>query len=89
VPSPDELVPEEPAPVRERAMIVYAALEELRGEIEDRTWQAFWRTTIEGQSAADVAVALGMKTGAIYQAKSRTLIRLREIVAAIEAGEEG
>ncbi|HWB11428.1 MAG TPA: sigma-70 family RNA polymerase sigma factor [Pirellulales bacterium] len=88
VPSPDELVPDEPPRVRERTRIVYAALEELRGEIEERTWQAFWRTTIEGHSPAEVAAALGMKTGAIYQAKSRTLIRLREIVATIEESNE-
>jgi RNA polymerase sigma-70 factor (ECF subfamily) len=88
VPSPEDLLPEESGAMRERARIVHTALEELRGEIEERTWQAFWRTTIEGQSAAEVAAALGMKTGAVYQAKSRTLIRLREIVAAIEAGEQ-
>lgn len=80
-PAPEDLIPEDPAPLRGRVALVQAALERLRGETRDRTWQAFWRTTIDDQSPADVAEALGMKVGAVYQAKSRTLLRLRELLA--------
>ena len=53
-------------------------LELVRAEVEDRTWQAFWRTVVGGERPADVAAALGLKIGAVYTAKSRVLRRLRE-----------
>jgi RNA polymerase sigma factor (sigma-70 family) len=40
------------------------------------TWQAFWRTAVEGKSAAAVSGELGLSIGAIYVAKSRVLARL-------------
>jgi RNA polymerase sigma-70 factor (ECF subfamily) len=54
------------------------ALELIRSEFEERTWQAFWRTAVEGQSPADVACELGTSSGAVRVAKSRVLRRLRE-----------
>jgi RNA polymerase sigma-70 factor (ECF subfamily) len=54
------------------------ALEQIRAGFEERTWQAFWRTAVEDQTAAEVAAALGMSPGAVYVAKSRVLARLRE-----------
>jgi RNA polymerase sigma-70 factor (ECF subfamily) len=54
----------------------------LQGEVQERTWQAFWRTTVDGRAAADVAAELGMQPGSVYQAKSRLLARLRELLAA-------
>jgi RNA polymerase sigma-70 factor (ECF subfamily) len=54
------------------------ALDLIRGEFEERTWQAFWRTTVAGQAAKDVAADLGMSPGAVRVAKSRVLHRLRE-----------
>jgi RNA polymerase sigma-70 factor (ECF subfamily) len=53
-------------------------LELVRSEFEARTWDAFWRTTVDGQSPADVAADLGMSVAAVYQAKSRVLRRLRQ-----------
>jgi RNA polymerase sigma-70 factor (ECF subfamily) len=58
--------------------VVRRALELLRGDFEDHTWQAFWRTTVEEQDAARVAADLGMTVNGVYQAKSRVLRRLRE-----------
>jgi RNA polymerase sigma-70 factor (ECF subfamily) len=54
------------------------ALDEIQANFEPRTWQAFWKTTVEEQPAAEVAAALGMSAGAVYVAKSRVLARLRE-----------
>jgi RNA polymerase sigma-70 factor (ECF subfamily) len=54
------------------------ALDQIRSEFEDRTWQAFWLTTVESRSAGDVAGDLGMSPGAVRVAKSRVLRRLRE-----------
>jgi RNA polymerase sigma-70 factor (ECF subfamily) len=53
------------------------ALAQIRGEFEERTWQAFWRTAVEGRAPADVGPELGMSPGAVRVAKSRVLQRLR------------
>jgi RNA polymerase sigma-70 factor, ECF subfamily len=54
------------------------ALDLIRAEFEDRTWQAFWLTAVEGRSPKDVALELTMSPGAVRVAKSRVLRRLRE-----------
>lgn len=53
-------------------------LQLVRAEFENRTWEAFWRTAVEGQAPADVAEDLGMSVQAVYKAKSRVLRRLRQ-----------
>jgi RNA polymerase sigma-70 factor (ECF subfamily) len=54
------------------------ALELIRGEFEEVSWQAFWRVVGESQRPADVAAELGISLNAVYLAKSRILRRLRE-----------
>jgi RNA polymerase sigma-70 factor (ECF subfamily) len=54
------------------------ALELIRAEFENRTWEAFWRTAVDGRRPADVAEELGMSVMAVYKAKSRVLRRLRQ-----------
>jgi RNA polymerase sigma-70 factor, ECF subfamily len=58
--------------------IVKRALEMIRGDFEDRTWQSFWLTTIDGKSPVDIASEFGIGVDSVYQAKSRVLKRLRE-----------
>jgi RNA polymerase sigma-70 factor (ECF subfamily) len=53
-------------------------LELVRAEFENRTWEAFWRTAVEGRAPADIAEDLGMTVQAVYKAKSRVLRRLRQ-----------
>jgi len=53
------------------------AVEQVRGEFEERTWQAFWLTTIEGRLPDALVDVLGMTPAAIRQAKSRVLRRLK------------
>jgi RNA polymerase sigma-70 factor (ECF subfamily) len=60
------------------------ALELIQGEFEERTWQAFWRVTAEGQAAKDVAQDLGVTASAVRLAKSRVLRRLREEMEGLE-----
>jgi RNA polymerase sigma-70 factor (ECF subfamily) len=67
----------------ERRVFAWAA-EQVRGEFEERTWQAFWRTAVEGESAKDAGSRLGMSPGAVYVAKSRVLARLKEQVRLLE-----
>jgi RNA polymerase sigma-70 factor (ECF subfamily) len=54
------------------------ALQRIRAEFEERTWQAFWGTAVEGRRTGDVAEELGMSPGAVRVAKSRVLHRLRD-----------
>jgi RNA polymerase sigma-70 factor (ECF subfamily) len=44
--------------------------------VEAASWQAFWRTAVEGRPAGEVACELGMTVGAVYTAKSRVLDRI-------------
>ena len=53
------------------------AAEDVRGEFAPTTWQAFWRSAVEGRPPADVARELGLSVGAVYIARSRVLARLR------------
>jgi RNA polymerase sigma-70 factor, ECF subfamily len=54
------------------------ALNLIRSEFEDRTWQAFWLTVVEGRSPTDLSIDLGMSPGAVRVAKARVLRRLRD-----------
>jgi len=58
--------------------LVDRALLVIRRDFQERTWQAFWRTALEGESAVDAARALGMTSRAVRQAKHRVVRRLRE-----------
>jgi RNA polymerase sigma-70 factor (ECF subfamily) len=78
-------VPEEHLPVLEEPEVEVAglyrrALETVRGDFEEQTWQAFWRTAVGGEAAPDVATALGISAAAVRKAKSRVLHRLKEEV---------
>lgn len=66
----------------ETSLLYRRALDLIRGEFEEKTWEAFWRSAVEEQATAAVAAALGMSPTAVRIAKSRVLARLRE-----EAGE--
>jgi RNA polymerase sigma-70 factor (ECF subfamily) len=57
--------------------LLLKALDSIRGEFQERTWQAFWRVVVEGRSAGDAGAELDMKPGAVRVAKSRVLMRLR------------
>ena len=54
------------------------ALEIIRERFEVSSWKAFWRTTIDGVPATEVAEELAMKPEAVRKAKSRVLHRLKE-----------
>src|SRR5262245_19469976 len=64
------------------------AMDRVKGEFHENTWQAFWLTAVEGQAAAEVAKRIGMSAGAIYVAKSRVLARLKDEVEAMRQQEE-
>ncbi|MBS0201255.1 MAG: sigma-70 family RNA polymerase sigma factor [Planctomycetes bacterium] len=64
------------------------AMERVKTEFQESTWQAFWLTAVEGKSAADVSGRIGLSAGAIYVAKSRVLARLKEEVETMQRQQE-
>lgn len=75
IPEPEATDPEE---ADHFSALVHRALIQLRGEFEPKSWQAFWRTTVDDQPSPAVAAELGMTANAVRMAKSRVLRRLRE-----------
>jgi RNA polymerase sigma-70 factor (ECF subfamily) len=76
LPEPD--APEDAEEATQASALYHRAVGLLRGEFEQRTWQAFWRTAVDGQPATTVAGELDMSANAVRMAKSRVLRRLRE-----------
>ena len=58
----------------------YQALSMVKEEIQETTFQAFWRSTIDDVAPDAVAQELGVSVDSVYQAKSRVLRRLRQLL---------
>jgi RNA polymerase sigma-70 factor (ECF subfamily) len=77
---PDSTLSDDAVDAAQLSDVYYRALELIRGDFEDHTWQAFWRTAVDNHTPAEVAPALGMSKVAVRQAKARVLRRLKEEV---------
>lgn len=66
-----------------QANLVSWAARQIRGEFKAQTWDAFWRTAIDGEAAQSVADELGLSLNALYIARSRVTTRLKERVESI------
>ena len=75
---PDELPDSAEQVASDRDLLTRKALELVRAEFEERTWQAFWRTTVDERPSPEVAAELGMTKHAVRQAKCRVVRRVRE-----------
>jgi RNA polymerase sigma-70 factor (ECF subfamily) len=62
----------------EESLLFRRAMDLMRTEFEEKTWQAFWQVVVDGRSPADVGRDLGMTANAVYLARGRVLRRLRE-----------
>lgn len=60
------------------------AAEQVRKDVKENTWRAFWLTSVEGRSTSDVARELKMSIGAIHIARSRIRGRLRQTIEGLE-----
>ena len=67
-----------------RRALFQRAAEQVRGEVQPATWQAFWETAVLEASPVDAAKKLGMAVGAIRVAKCRVLARLQAAVNEME-----
>jgi RNA polymerase sigma factor (sigma-70 family) len=69
-----------------RRLVFASAAQRARVHFEETTWQAFWRTGVEGRDVSAVAAELGLTPGALYVARSRVMARLRLEIDQIEGG---
>jgi RNA polymerase sigma-70 factor (ECF subfamily) len=63
---------------QEESELCHRALELIRLEFEEKSWQAFWRVAVEGEPPIDVAHDLQITVNAVYIAKCRILCHLRQ-----------
>jgi RNA polymerase sigma-70 factor (ECF subfamily) len=65
------------------------AMARVRVRVTPRTWEAFERTALQGQSGAEAAQGLGMKVATVFVARSKVQKMLREEMQKLdEPGEE-
>ena len=87
-----QLLEQHPAPSGEEAVwelewedrLFAWACEQVRKDVTDSTWQAFWRTAMDGEATKRVAADLGLTATAVYLARHRVLGRLKELVQAAQ-----
>jgi RNA polymerase sigma-70 factor, ECF subfamily len=77
---PDRDATAEDLAIELRRQCFALAAESVRSEVSHATWQAFWQTAVEGQSASAVAERLKMSVGNVYVARCRVLDRMRRWV---------
>ena len=63
------------------------ATEQIRDQFQPHTWQAFWRTAVEGQTPQAVAEQLAWNVGSIYVAKNRVMKRLTAKIREVDDTE--
>jgi len=78
IPAPESIPESDPEEAEAMRGLFLRGLDLIRGEFEERTWKAFWRTAVEGRAPKEVATEMSMTSGAVRVAKSRVLQRLRE-----------
>lgn len=78
--APDFELADELSEFSEDRLVIHEALEIVRREIQPQTFQAFWRATVDGIEPSLVADELGIPLNSVYQAKSRVLRRLRDLL---------
>lgn len=67
-----------------QANLVRWAASEIQAEFKPQTWDAFWRTAIQGEPAEAVAGELGLTLNALYIARSRVTTRLKQMIQSTE-----
>jgi RNA polymerase sigma-70 factor (ECF subfamily) len=64
--------------------LLQTAADRVRLRVQPATWEAFRLTAQEGLSGAEAAARLGVRVGAVFQAKSRVQRMIQEEVARLE-----
>jgi RNA polymerase sigma factor (sigma-70 family) len=67
-----------------RRELFQAAARVVSDQFQPTTWQAFWRTCVEGKDIQQVAMELGTSVGNVYVARSRVIARLKTHVEKLQ-----
>ena len=69
---------EEPTGDLQLQQLTSRALSQVQSEFEPRTWQAFWRSVVDGIATSSVALEMEISEATVRQSRSRILRRLRQ-----------
>lgn len=69
---------------REQVELQLRAVLALKDHFENGVWESFYRTTVKGDSAKEVADNLGITIWAVYKARNRCRQRLTEMLADLD-----
>lgn len=69
---------EEPSDATDSAALTSRALQQIEASFAPATWQAFWRSVVDGLPTDLVASQLGISVASVRQARSRVLRKLRQ-----------
>ena len=83
---PDLCPVEEPTDVEQISALLHRALEQIRVDFTEATFDLFWRSTVLGHPTDLLARENGIQPAAVRQAKSRVLRRLRKHLGPCENG---
>lgn len=64
------------------------AANEVSSEFTEKTWSAFWQTSVKDRPSQEVAEELQMSLGAVYIAKSRAIARIRKKIETVSGLED-
>jgi len=69
---------------QESSILLWHALEQIRGDFQEQVFRAFWLHEVEGLPSAELQKILGMNANAIRQARLRVRRRLLEVYGDLE-----
>jgi len=84
IPEPQEDVWEKLWDEEWKQQILDEALTELKGHVKPKTYQAFDLCAIQGRPVKEVASLLDISIESVYQAKSRCVDKLKDIISKLE-----
>jgi RNA polymerase sigma-70 factor (ECF subfamily) len=70
-----------------RRAVFHRAAEQVQGEVQPLTWQAFWEAAMLRRPHSEVAERLAISTSKVRIAKCRVLARLRAAIKELEGDE--
>lgn len=73
--------PSVPADADARTLLISAAVRIVKAESESNTWDAFWRMTVHGESAVEIAGDLGISPRTVRSARFQVTRKLRQLLA--------
>ena len=74
----DPVPEDEPTEADEASALLHRAMDQIRVEFTEQTWNIFWRSTVLNHPSDLIADENGVSAAAVRQAKSRVLRRLRK-----------